>query len=100
MPIHSTVDDSAGREADVAHKFLDKPNADSFADLFSTFSPQLVAFFRVRGCELDLAEDLAQEVMFTVHRKAAQVRARALFRPWLFKIARNTLCRHYRKQTC
>jgi RNA polymerase sigma-70 factor (ECF subfamily) len=100
MPNHSTVDDRTAREADVADKFLDEPNDDSFAELFSTFSPQLVAFFRVRGCELGLAEDLAQEVMLTVHRKVAQVRARALFRPWLFKIARNTLCRHYRKQTC
>jgi RNA polymerase sigma-70 factor (ECF subfamily) len=58
-----------------------------------------VVFFRARGCELGLAEDLAQEVMLTVYRKAAQLRYRALFRAWLFKIARNTLCRHYRKQT-
>jgi len=58
-----------------------------------------VAFYRARGCELCLAEDLAQEVMLTVYRKASQVRDRALFRAWLFKIARNTLCRHYGKQT-
>jgi RNA polymerase sigma-70 factor (ECF subfamily) len=42
---------------------------------------------------------LAQEVMFTVYRKAEQIRDRALFRAWMFKIARNTLCRHYDKQT-
>lgn len=94
-----TVDGKVAREAELADKFLDNPNGDSFADLFSTFSPQLVAFFRARGCEVGLAEDLAQEVMFTVYRKAAQVRDRALFRAWLFKIARNTLCRHYGKQT-
>jgi RNA polymerase sigma factor (sigma-70 family) len=97
MHNHSTVDERVAREA--ADKFLDNPNAESFADLFSTFSPQLVAFFRARGCELGLAEDLAQEVMLTVYRKAAQVRDRGLFRAWLFKIARNTLCRHYGKQT-
>jgi RNA polymerase sigma-70 factor (ECF subfamily) len=94
-----TVDGKVAREAELADKFLDNPNGDSFADLFSTFSPQLVAFFRARGCEVGLAEDLAQEVMFTVYRKAAQVRDRALFSAWLFKIARNTLCRHYGKQT-
>jgi RNA polymerase sigma factor (sigma-70 family) len=99
MHNHKTVDDRVAREAEVADKFIDNPHADSFADLFSTFSPQLVAFFRARACELGLAEDLAQEVMFTVYREAAQVRDRALFRAWLFKIARNTLCRHYRKQT-
>lgn len=99
MPNDLTVDGKVAREAELADKFLDNPNGDSFADLFSTFSPQLVAFFRARGCEVGLAEDLAQEVMFTVYRKAAQVRDRALFRAWLFKIARNTLCRHYGKQT-
>ena len=99
MHNHSTVNERAAREAEVADKFLDNLNGDSFADLFSTFSPQLVAFFRARGCELGLAEDLAQEVMLTVYRKAAQVRDRGLFRAWLFKIARNTLCRHYGKQT-
>lgn len=80
-------------------KFLDAPNEDSFADLFNIFTPQLVAFFRARSCELALAEDLAQEVMLTVYLKAAQVRDRTLFRAWLFKIARNALCRHYGKQT-
>jgi RNA polymerase sigma-70 factor, ECF subfamily len=99
MHNHSTVDGRVARETEVADKFLDKPDGDSFADLFSTFSPQLVVFFRARGCELGLAEDLAQEVMLTVYRKNAQVRARGLFRAWLFKIARNTLYRHYGKQT-
>jgi RNA polymerase sigma-70 factor, ECF subfamily len=56
-------------------------------------------FFRSRGRELSLAEDLAQEVMLTVYRKAGQVRDRASFRPWLFKIARNALRRYYRTST-
>jgi RNA polymerase sigma factor (sigma-70 family) len=99
MHNHSIVDDRVAHEAEVAETFLASLNADSFADLFSTFSPQLVAFYRTRGCELSLAEDLAQEVMLTVYRKASQVRDRGLFRAWLFKIARNTLCRHYGKQT-
>ena len=85
-------------EGAVAQRFLEAPNEDSFADLFKTFSPQLVAFFRARGCAPALAEDLAQEVMLTVHCKAEQIRDRALFRAWLFKVARNALCRHYGKQ--
>lgn len=87
------------QEAAITERFLETPNEESFADLFKTFTPQLVAFFRVRGCELALAEDLAQEVMLTVYRKSAQIRDRTLFRAWLFKIARNALCRHYGKQT-
>jgi RNA polymerase sigma-70 factor (ECF subfamily) len=86
-------------EGAVTEKFLDTPNDDSFADLFNTFTPQLIAFFRARSCEPALAEDLAQEVMLTVYRKATQIRDRTLFRAWLFKIARNTLFRHYGKQT-
>jgi RNA polymerase sigma factor (sigma-70 family) len=86
-------------ERAVTEKFLGAPSEDSFADLFKTFTPQLVAFFRSRSLELGLAEDLAQEVMLAVYRKASQIRDRALFRAWLFKIARNTLCRQYCKQT-
>jgi RNA polymerase sigma factor (sigma-70 family) len=86
-------------EEAVTNKFLEALDEDSFADLFKLYSPQLVAFFRSRGCELALAEDLAQEVMLTVYRKAAQIRDRALFRAWLFKVARNTLSRHYGKQS-
>ena len=85
------------QEGAVTERFLDAPNEESFANLFKTFTPQLVAFFRARGCT-PMAEDLAQEVMLTVYRKAEQVRDRSLFRAWMFKIARNTLHRHYGKQ--
>jgi RNA polymerase sigma-70 factor (ECF subfamily) len=87
------------RESAVTGKFLESPGEESFADLFRIFTPQLVAFFRSRGCEIALSEDLTQEVMLTVYRKAAQIRDRSLFRAWLFKIARNALCRQYGKQS-
>ena len=74
--------------------FLDAPGEESFAPLFKILTPQIVAFFRARGCE-EAAEDLAQEVMLTVYRKADQVRERALFRAWLFTIARNAMSRHW-----
>jgi len=86
-------------EGAVTEKFLDTRNDDSFTNLFNTFTPQLIAFFRARSCQLALAEDLAQEVMLIVYSKAAQIRDRTLFRAWLFKIARNTLCRHYGELT-
>jgi RNA polymerase sigma-70 factor (ECF subfamily) len=95
-PIHN---DRVLREEVVTTRFLETPNEDSFTDLFKTFTSQLVAVFRARSCDLALAEDLAQEVMFTVYRKASQIRDRTLFRAWLFKIARNALCRYYGKQS-
>src|ERR1700685_3272525 len=97
MPNKAIANKNFDQEAAVTERFLDAPNEESFADLFKTFTPQLVAFFRARGCQL-MAEDLAQEVMLTVYRKADQLRDRALFRAWMFKIARSSLCRHYGKQ--
>jgi RNA polymerase sigma factor (sigma-70 family) len=76
-------------------KFLECANEASFTPVFHHFTPQLLAFYRAHGCETALAEDLAQEVMMSVYLKAGQIRDRALFRAWLFRIARNTLCRHY-----
>jgi RNA polymerase sigma factor (sigma-70 family) len=87
------------QEREAADRFLASPNEDTFAALFKIFTPQLVSFFRARGCESALSEDLAQEVMLIVYRKANQLRDRTLFRAWLFKIARSSLCRHYGKQS-
>jgi RNA polymerase sigma factor (sigma-70 family) len=83
-------------EGMVTERFLETQSEGSFTDLFTTFSPQLVAYFRARGCEF--AEDLAQDVMLAVYRKAGQLRDRTLFRAWLFKIARHALVRHYEKR--
>jgi RNA polymerase sigma-70 factor, ECF subfamily len=79
----------------LTQRFLECPDDASFADVFRVFTPQLLAFFRARGCEAGLAEDLAQEVMLTVYRKAGQLRDRAVFRPWVFRIAKNALYQHY-----
>ena len=93
------ANDRTLREGAVIERFFESPDEESFADLFRAFTPQLVAFFRSRGCEFASSEDLAQEVMLAVYRKAAQVRDRSLFRAWIFKIARNALCRQYAKQS-
>jgi RNA polymerase sigma-70 factor (ECF subfamily) len=94
MTNQSVTNERNLHERTVTDQFLDDPNEDSFTALFQVFAPQLVSFFRVRSRELTLAEDLAQEVMLTVYRKAGQIRDRTLFRAWLFKIAHNALCRH------
>ena len=99
MSNQPNTNERSRHEEMVTQRFLENPNEDTFTTLFHTFSPQLVAFFRARRCETSLAEDLAQEVMLTVYRKVSQIRDRTLFRGWLFKIARNSLCRHYGKQT-
>src|SRR6202045_411747 len=97
MTNEAIANKSSLHEAAVTEKFLDAPDEESFGELFKAFTPQLVAFFRARGCQM-MAEDLAQEVMLTVYRKADQIRDRSLFRAWMFKVARHVLSRHYGKQ--
>ena len=98
--INSTIaNECRRREAAATEAFLDAPNEESFVELFLTLTPQLVSFFRSRGCARDLSEDLSQEVMLTVYRKAAQLRDRARFRAWIFTVARHALYRHHGKHS-
>jgi RNA polymerase sigma-70 factor, ECF subfamily len=78
-----------------ATPFLEQHDEESFQALFHVFSPQVVAFFRRRVREKGVSEDLAQDVMLTVYRKAGQLRDQRLFRPWLFRVARNAACRYF-----
>jgi RNA polymerase sigma-70 factor (ECF subfamily) len=87
------------KEDKATQRFLESPTEDTFALVFKALTPQLISFFRARGCELAASEDLAQDVMFIVCRKAGQLRDRGLFRAWLFTIARSVLCRHYGRKS-
>jgi RNA polymerase sigma factor (sigma-70 family) len=99
VPGRFAANDKFLREAAIVASFLDEPCDESFTCLYELFAPRLVAFYRARNCDPGFSEDLSQLVMLTVYRKAGQVRDRALFSAWLFRIARNALCRHYGKQT-
>ncbi len=78
--------------------FLNQPSAETFSALFRMLAPRLIGYFRVRGCDVSLAEDLTQEVMLSVYRQSKTLREKDLFLPWLFKIARNALLQHVRQQ--
>ena len=93
------VNDRQHREVAATEKFLESPNEESFAELFVALTPQLVSFFRSHGCGMELSEDLSQEVMLTVYRKAGQLRDRTRFRAWLFTIGRHALYRHHGMQS-
>ncbi len=98
--INSTIaNDRLRQEVEATETFLESPNDESFTELFLTFSPQLVSFFRSHRCSLELSEDLSQEVMLTVYRKAGQLRDRTRFRAWLFAIGRHALYRHHGMQS-
>jgi RNA polymerase sigma-70 factor (ECF subfamily) len=65
-------------------------DAAAFAELFDHFGPRVKAFMMRGGAAADIAEDLAQETMLTVWRKAdLYVAERGLVSTWIFRIARN-----------
>ena len=62
----------------------------SFADLFRHFAPRVKSYMLRLGSDDSQAEELAQETMATVWRKAGQYDpARAAASTWIFTIARN-----------
>ncbi|MCI4644507.1 MAG: sigma-70 family RNA polymerase sigma factor [Hyphomonadaceae bacterium] len=62
----------------------------SFAELFEFFAPRLNSYMRQLGADPAEAEELAQEVMITLWRKADQYDpAKASVSTWIFRIARN-----------
>lgn len=72
---------------------------DSFAKLFCKFAPKLKTYFLRSGLEDDEAEDLSQEVMLLIWRKAAQFDpARAEAWGWIYAIARNVRIDRFRRQ--
>ncbi len=62
----------------------------AFASLFDHFAPRINAFLRRLGTDNGNAEELTQEVMVTLWRKAALFdRSKSSVATWLFRIARN-----------
>ena len=62
----------------------------AFATLFQSFAPRLKSYLLRQGARPVEAEELAQEAMITIWRKAALFDpARASAATWMFRIARN-----------
>lgn len=71
---------------------------DAFEVLFAHFAPRVKAYMLKLGTADALAEELAQETLLTVWRKAGQFdRAKASPSTWIFTIARNLRIDAFRK---
>lgn len=71
----------------------------AYAVLFKHFAPRVKAYLRRGGMEGPAADEVTQEVMLTVWRKAAQFDpARAGAATWVFAIARNARIDHARRR--
>jgi RNA polymerase sigma-70 factor (ECF subfamily) len=70
----------------------------AFAHLFDRFAPRIEAYLRRLGAEKALAEDLTQDVMLVLWRRAALYDPRrATASTWIFTIARNRFIDHVRR---
>jgi RNA polymerase sigma-70 factor (ECF subfamily) len=68
----------------------ERRDRDAFVRLFETFGPRVKAYLVRQGADPASAEDLVQDVMLTVWRRAAQFdRDKASVSTWVFTIARN-----------
>lgn len=71
----------------------------AFAALFRHFAPRIKGFLVRAGADEALAEELAQETMVVLWRRAPEFDARrAQLSTWLYTIARNLRIDHHRRQ--
>ncbi|MBN9589710.1 MAG: RNA polymerase subunit sigma [Alphaproteobacteria bacterium 64-11] len=71
----------------------------AFQELFAHFAPRIKAYLVRGGTASQQAEDLAQEAMLAVWRKAAQFDSnRASAATWIFTIARNLRIDMHRRE--
>jgi RNA polymerase sigma factor (sigma-70 family) len=71
----------------------------AFAQLFGYFAPRIRAYARCLGVDDHKAEDLVQEVMLTVWRRASLYdSSQASVGTWIFTIARNRRIDDFRRE--
>ena len=79
----------AALEADIRAVAQSQDRA-AFARIFAFYGPRVKAYLRRLGAEDAVAEDLTQEVMLSIWRRAHQFdRTRAALSTWVYTIARN-----------
>lgn len=77
----------------------DHQDQNAFSQVFGHFAPRVKAFLMKSGASPDLAEEVTQEVMATLWRKAHMFDpAKASVSTWIFTIARNRKIDVLRKQ--
>lgn len=88
------------RHGDLIEAVARRRDRIAFAELFQYFAPRLKAFGMRSGAEPDVAEEMAQEAMISVWRRAETFdRRRAAASTWIFTIARNKRIDMIRRNT-
>jgi RNA polymerase sigma-70 factor (ECF subfamily) len=89
----------AARFSDLLSAVAQSGDRQAFALLFQYYAPRLKTYMRKLGTEDAVAEELAQEAMLAVWRKAASFDpSRAAAGTWIFAVARNLRIDMLRKE--
>jgi RNA polymerase sigma-70 factor (ECF subfamily) len=76
--------------ADLLRRVAERADTAAFRELYQTYGPRVKAFMMRQGTDAATAEDLAQETLFTVWRRASLYAAdKGSAATWIFAIARN-----------
>lgn len=79
-----------GIMADLLRRVADQADPAAFRELYDTFGPRVKAYMMRKGADAGTAEDLAQETLLTVWRKASLYAGdKGSMTTWVFAIARN-----------
>ena len=87
---NSLSPDARDRFADLMEAVALHKDKAAYGEIFAFYGPRVKAYLMRLGADNALAEELAQDVMVTVWRKAELYdRSQASVSTWLFRIARN-----------
>jgi RNA polymerase sigma-70 factor, ECF subfamily len=76
--------------ADLLQKVAERQDIEAFRKLFQVYGPRVKSYMMRQGADANTAEDLAQETLMTVWRKAALYSdEKGSATTWIFTIARN-----------
>jgi RNA polymerase sigma-70 factor (ECF subfamily) len=79
-----------GIMADLLQRIAERSDPAAFRELYEAYGPRVKAYMMRKGADAGTAEDLAQETLLTVWRKAALYAGdRGSMTTWVFAIARN-----------
>ncbi len=78
------------RFADLLLAVATRQDRAAYAEIFAYYAPRVKAYLVRLGADVALAEEITQDVMVTVWRKAGLFdRAQASVSTWIFRVARN-----------
>jgi RNA polymerase sigma-70 factor (ECF subfamily) len=78
------------RFCELVERVAGRADRAAFAELFGYYAPRVKSYLMRLGADPSLAEEIAQDVMTTVWRKAGLFdRTQASVSTWIFRIARN-----------